>query len=110
MELKSIHIVGYKNLIDTRLTLETSHTPICIIGNNGTGKSNLIEALLHIFVGLYYDKPPDFDFHIQYDAHNKAVEISRSQESGGYLVEQPHRQRKLQREYEAYCRAKAQKS
>lgn len=26
-----------------------------------------------------------------------------------YLVEQPHRQRKLQREYEEYCRARSQK-
>ena len=26
-----------------------------------------------------------------------------------YLVEQPHRQRKLQREYEAYCQSKARK-
>lgn len=86
MDLKTIHIAGYKNLVDTRLTFETSETPITIIGNNGTGKSNLIEALLHIFVGLYYDKPPEFDFHIQYDAHNKAVEINGSKEFGSYEV------------------------
>ncbi|MBT3045995.1 MAG: AAA family ATPase [Candidatus Thiodiazotropha sp. (ex Codakia orbicularis)] len=86
MDLKTLHIAGYKNLVDTRLIFETSETPITIIGNNGTGKSNLIEALLHIFVGLYYDKPPEFDFHIQYDAHNKAVEINGSQETGGYEV------------------------
>lgn len=71
MDLKSVHIAGYKNLVDTRLTFETSDTPITIIGNNGTGKSNLIEALLHIFVGLYYDSPPEFDFHLQYEAHTR---------------------------------------
>ena len=86
MDLKYVHIAGYKNLVDTTLAFETSETPITIIGNNGTGKSNLIEALLHIFVGLYYDKPPEFDFHIQYEAHNKAIEIRNSIESGRYEV------------------------
>ncbi|RDH84322.1 MAG: hypothetical protein DIZ78_12325 [endosymbiont of Escarpia spicata] len=86
MDLKTVHIAGYKNLVDTRLTFETSETPITIIGNNGTGKSNLIEALLHIFVGLYYDRPPEFDFHIQYAAHNKTIEISNSVETGRYKV------------------------
>jgi len=56
MDLKTIHIAGYKNLVETRLTFETSETPITIIGSNGTGKFSLIEALLHIFVGLYYDR------------------------------------------------------
>jgi len=66
-----MHIAGYKNLVDTRLTFEISDTPITIVGNNGTGESNLIEALLHIFVGPYYDRPPDNDFQLQYEAPNK---------------------------------------
>lgn len=86
MDLKTIHITGYKNLVNTRLTFETSETHITIVGNNGTVKSNLIEALLHIFVGLYYDRPPEFDFHIQFKSHNKAVDIRHSVESGRYEV------------------------
>ena len=57
MDLKTIHIAGYKDLADARLTFETGESPITIIGNNSTGKSSLIEALLHIFVGFYYGKP-----------------------------------------------------
>jgi predicted ATPase len=86
MRLEYVHISGYKNLIDTRLVFETSETPITIIGNNGTGKSNLIEALLHIFVGLYYGKPPEFDFHIKYAAHNKQVEVQNSVQEGHFTV------------------------
>ena len=78
MKLEYLHIAGYKNLIETTLFFETSEIPITLIGNNGTGKSNLIEALLHIFVGLYYGKPPEFDFHIRYTAHNKNVELRHS--------------------------------
>lgn len=86
MDLKYVYISGYKNLVDTTLAFASSETPVTIIGNNGTGKSNLIEALLHIFVGLYYDKPPEFGFHIQYEAHNKVVEIRSGVDSSDYVV------------------------
>jgi len=86
MKLEYIHIAGYKNLIDTTLVFETSENPITIIGNNGTGKSNLIEALLHVFVGLYYGKPPEFDYHIRYAAHNKQIEVRNSVHDGSYTV------------------------
>ena len=71
MQLKKIYIDGYKNLIQTSIELQSSNIPLAIIGNNGSGKSNLMEALLHIFIGLYYNDPPDFDFSLEYEAHNK---------------------------------------
>lgn len=86
MDLKYVRICGYKNLVDTELGFESGETPITIIGSNGTGKSNLIEALLHIFVGLYYDTLPDFDFHIEYQAHSKYVEIQSDRRVGKYSV------------------------
>jgi len=60
MNLEYVRIGGYKNLVDTELAINSGEMPVTIIGNNGTGKSNLIEALLHIFVGLYNDRPPEF--------------------------------------------------
>jgi recombinational DNA repair ATPase RecF len=53
MQLKEISIHGYKNLIHTSIDLQSSAIPLAIIGNNGSGKSNLLEALLQIFIGLY---------------------------------------------------------
>lgn len=78
MKLKSLWIDGYKNLLDTRVNFEDCTIPVAIIGNNGTGKSNLIEALLHIFMGLYYDNAPDFDYKIEYLAHGKYIKASKS--------------------------------
>ena len=49
MQLNKVYIDGYKNLIKTSIEIQPADIPIAIIGNNGTGKSNLIEALLHIF-------------------------------------------------------------
>lgn len=86
MQIKKIYIDGYKNLVNTSIEVQSTDIPLAIIGNNGTGKSNLIEALLHIFMGLFYGNPPDFNFIIQYTAHGKDVSITRKIESAIYSV------------------------
>lgn len=86
MKLKSLWIDGYKNLIDSRIEFEANASPIAIIGNNGTGKSNLIEALLHIFTGLYYNTPPEFDFEITYTAHGKTVQVVKRNDEAIYSI------------------------
>ncbi|MCK4838541.1 MAG: AAA family ATPase [Desulfobulbaceae bacterium] len=86
MQLKKVYVDGYKNLIQTSVEVQSADIPLAIIGNNGTGKSNLIEALLHIFVGLYYDNPPDFNFHLEYEAHNKNISITRRIDENVYTV------------------------
>ena len=75
MRLYKVYIDGYKNLINTSFEFLSQEIPTVIIGKNGTGKSNLIEALLHIFIGLYFGKVPKFNFSIEYEAHNKHVII-----------------------------------
>ncbi|MEI6894351.1 MAG: AAA family ATPase [Colwellia sp.] len=89
MKLKSLWINGYKNLLDTTIDFEACSIPIAIIGNNGTGKSNLIEALLHIFMGLYYDNAPEFDYKIEYSAHGKNVKAFKlaGQENNSIIVD-----------------------
>lgn len=86
MKLQRVRIAGYKNLIDTSIEFSDEQVPLAIIGNNGTGKSNLIEALLHIFVGLFYDDPPDFSFDIDYEAHGNEVSIERDAEAGSLTI------------------------
>lgn len=86
MKLEYLWVDGYKNLIDSRIEFDTSATPIAIIGNNGTGKSNLIEALLHIFTGLYYDKQPEFDFEVSYQAHGKDVLVVKRSSDAIYTI------------------------
>ena len=77
MKIHRLWINGYKNLIETTIDFNGCGIPIAIIGNNGTGKSNLIEALLEIFMGLYHNSLPDFEYKISYTAHGKKVAISK---------------------------------
>ena len=81
MHLKSVNIKGYKNLRATPIRFSCGLVPIALIGNNGSGKSNLIEALTQIFIGLFFEKSmPGFDFELTYEAHNKEVEITKTGE------------------------------
>ena len=81
MRIKSIKIVdkAYKNL-DINLDNNTSSI-IAFIGNNGSGKSNILEAISIIFKYLYQrkDKEIPFDFSLTYEiGGGKLVEITKS--------------------------------
>lgn len=76
MRLNSLWVDGYKNLLDVDIVFSSNEIPLAIIGNNGTGKSNLIEALLSIFIGLYFGRTPEFRFELSYEAHGKLVFLS----------------------------------
>ena len=70
MKLKSLTIKGngYKNLKDT-FPFEKNNGYIALIGLNGSGKSNLIEAISIIFDKLINNKGKDipFDYSIEYE-------------------------------------------
>lgn len=74
MKLKSLKIKGFKNLSseDGWFTLDfTDKNGITVlIGNNGSGKSNIIEAISSIFTGLYKmgtpQRKPTFEYVLEY--------------------------------------------
>lgn len=78
MRLKNIHIQGYKNIADLPLDFTTKDGITLIIGNNGCGKSNIIEAISSIFAGLYENRvhKPNFDYSILYELNGNVIDIS----------------------------------
>jgi len=85
MKLKKIEIGrdseaqnGYKNLIDFKLDFTTQDGLTILIGNNGSGKSNLLEAISLIFYKLYNDNLDSltFKFIIEYVKNNKNIKIN----------------------------------
>lgn len=57
MKLKKLNIKKYKNLIDFNVDFATGNGLSILIGNNGSGKSNVLEALSGIFHDLFKEKP-----------------------------------------------------
>ncbi len=75
MKLHYLRVTGFKNLHDCKVSFNPDYSLNAIIGGNGSGKSNLIEAILHILIGLYLKKPPPFDFELQYLTQRREVHL-----------------------------------
>lgn len=65
----------FKNLKDVTVNFDQDHWITVIIGWNGTGKSNVLEALALIFRELIWRRPPriEFAFKLKYELGNDAA-------------------------------------
>ena len=61
MQLKNLWIKDYKNLKDFSLNFEKGNNLSILIGNNGSGKSNVLEAISGIFAEWYGKSNDEFD-------------------------------------------------
>jgi len=52
MLLNSIQILNYKNIIEQKLFFDKKIN--CFIGNNGAGKSNILDSIYHLCLGKSY--------------------------------------------------------
>ncbi len=90
MQLLRTRIPAFRNLRDLDVTFETHLPPAAgapadalpkpirshaLIGQNGTGKSNLIEALITIFRDVDLDREAAFDYTLEYNIRGHVVRI-----------------------------------
>lgn len=79
MRLKSVYIGQYKNLRDFTLNFDGNSFIDVFVGKNGTGKSNLFEALIEIFRHIVeFDREKgdcDFNYKISFEIDGKETEI-----------------------------------
>lgn len=81
MRLKHIYISEYKNLKDFNLTFENDCFIDIFVGKNGSGKSNLLEALIEIFRDLFEKTNIGFDYTISYQIDDQSVKVKKDNES-----------------------------
>lgn len=116
MQLQRLHLPKFRNLHNVEIVFASHLSPAtgapaneppkairshALIGQNGTGKSNLIEALITIFRDLDLERPQTpFDYELEYSirGHNVRIEadatrqklpfvwVDGKQESQGFLV------------------------
>jgi predicted ATPase len=79
MRLKSVFISQYKNLKDFSLSFDGQSFIDVFVGKNGSGKSNLFEALIEIFRHLDQlgraDNDITFDYRLSYEIEGQETEI-----------------------------------
>jgi recombinational DNA repair ATPase RecF len=80
MRLKSVFVSQYKNLQNFTLGFDGASFIDVFVGKNGSGKSNLFEALIEIFRHIYeYDNEKaelGFEYAIKYEIDGKETEIA----------------------------------
>lgn len=83
-QLYSLYIEKYKNLNELAIDFSITNKYCCLIGLNGSGKSNILEATSAIFYSLYHiatlkdgfkKYPCQFKYKISYIYDNKHYEI-----------------------------------
>jgi predicted ATPase len=78
MRLDYLRIDGFKNLNGVEIDFDESQLTTVIIGENGTGKSNLIEALVRIFRDIDLGERTPFAYRLTYRIGNNRIELSKT--------------------------------
>jgi predicted ATPase len=81
MKIKTLKIRQFKNLRDFKIQFDEASLTTVLLGQNGTGKSNLLEALVRIFRDLDLGEPPSFEYEIAYECRGRQINIA-AQETG----------------------------
>ena len=75
MKLNWLEIKSFKHLQDFKIDFDQNSLTTVLIGKNGTGKSNLLEALVVLFRDLHLDDSPTFAYKIGYLCRGRNIKI-----------------------------------
>src|SRR5260370_24913083 len=80
MRLDKLTIDNFKNLRNFTINFDEEALTTVILGRNGTGKSNLLEALIIIFRDLDLGDPPAFKYRLTYHCRGYIVHVDADPE------------------------------
>jgi predicted ATPase len=75
MRLDRLSIPSYRNLRSFEIDFDESQPTTVLLGRNGSGKSNLIEAIVEIFRELELGGAPAFAYTLDYVCRDRAISI-----------------------------------
>lgn len=77
MRLDKVYIDGFKNLKQLEVDFDETKLTTVLIGQNGAGKSNLIEAITHVFRSVDLRRhDPGFSYRVDYRISGAKVTLS----------------------------------
>ena len=75
MRIDELWVEAFKNLRDLRVQFDRESPYSVLVGENGSGKSNLLEALALIFRSLDLNEEAPFSYELKYQCRNHDVEV-----------------------------------
>ena len=81
MRIDWLRLPAYRNLRDFEINFDETQPTTVLLGHNGSGKSNLVEAIVEIFRGLDSGKPASFAYAMRYNCNGSAIEINSNPEA-----------------------------
>lgn len=79
MRIDKLYIKKFKNLKEFKVDFDDNSVKQVIVGRNGTGKSNLFEAIAKIFCDLDLKAQTDFEYTIEYLCKGNLIKIENKQ-------------------------------
>jgi predicted ATPase len=76
MRIDELRIGAFKNLRNLHISFDTNSPYTVLVGENGAGKSNLIEAIALIFRNLDLDLAAPFSYDIKYKCRESEIQIN----------------------------------
>lgn len=104
MRLDRVYIDGFKNLKQAEVDFDERHLTSVLIGQNGAGKSNLIEAIVDVFRFVDLDRgKPRFTYEITYRLQGKSIRLTNREGTAAiFCDEQKISRTQFQREKSLY--------
>jgi ABC-type cobalamin/Fe3+-siderophores transport system ATPase subunit len=88
MRLDRVYIDGFKNLREVEVDFDEQRLTTVIIGQNGAGKSNMLEAITDIFRYVDLDRAePSFRYELDYRIGGRKVRLSNRSGKGSISVD-----------------------
>src|SRR5438132_1615742 len=82
MRLHSLKVPAFKNLQQFSIEFDQTERTTVLLGRNGSGKSNLLEALIVIFRDLDLGRPPLFAYELAYSCRESEIRVSADPDRG----------------------------
>lgn len=85
MKIKRIYIKDYKNIHEQTLTFSDEAGYLALIGENGSGKTNWLEAVSMIFRSLYSKDVP-FTYEVEYESGEQQYKIAHKKRGESFTM------------------------
>jgi len=99
MRIDRLRLTEFKNLIRFEVDFDETSTRQVVVGRNGVGKSNLLEALTWIFRDLDAEEDSHFAYEIEYLCNGHFVKVQCSQSNRKECKDNPNIPRLFKRKY-----------